>query len=413
MSEVRFYLEKRKDKETGELIIENVPILLFYSFNNKRLQFYTGLRVDAKKWDKGNMQVKKNYAETSEINKEIDKLKVKLRDIEDRAKALGEKLSPQYFKDRLSGKKKEGKTGDLIWEYYQEFLTEIKLTLTPNSIKGHDVTHKTLKTFCSEKRWSLTFDSIDSDFFLKFYNWCFNEKEVKVFNNTTGTYLNKFRAFLNWSVRKGYNTNLEFRKQKYLYENTEIIYLLFEEVMKFYKHKFKNDTHTQVRDLYCLGCFTGIRYSDITKLQPENILEDKIMFRIKKTKEPNIVPLNKYSRAILDRNKGIHPTNAMPFISGDAVNSHLKNAMKAAGLTRVVQIIHFKGAERFDESKPLWDAATFHTSKKTFVTNFLEKGGSLTTAMAITGNKGYRAFKRYFKIADQFKASEMQRVFGK
>ena len=53
MPRVNFLLEKRKDKNTGNLIIKNVPILLDFNFEGKRFQHYTGERIDAKYWDNG------------------------------------------------------------------------------------------------------------------------------------------------------------------------------------------------------------------------------------------------------------------------------------------------------------------------------------------------------------------------
>jgi integrase len=411
MAEVKFYLEKRKDKLTGELVKHNVPILLFYSFNGKRLQYYTGYRIDAIKWDEKGMKVKKNYSEASEINKELIKLTAKIDDIHSKAKALGDNINPDYFKDRLNGKKKEAKNGDLIWEYYQEYIDSLKITLTAKSIINSKLTQKTLEDFSKQRRFSLRYENIDPYFWQEFFDWCYNTNEWN--NNYTGTHINKFKAFLNWSVQRGYTTNIDFRKVRSVKENTEIIYLQYEEVLHFYKFKFKDKILSMVRDMYCLGCFTGLRHSDIIKLMPENIQENQIVYRVVKTKQSNIIPLNKYSREILKRNANKHAPYSMLQMKVEPISQILKDAMKEAGLNRTVQIVHFRGAERIDENKPLWDAATFHTSKKTFVTNFLERGGSLTTAMAITGNKSYSVIKRYFKIADKFKAQEMARIFGK
>ena len=423
MAEVKFYLEKRKDKATGDVNKGNVPILLFYSFNGKRLQYYTGYRIDAHKWDDGLVEnkdgsftrshpgrVKKNFSEAPEINKELTKLISKVNDIHERADVLGERLTIQYFRDRLNDKKLDAKNSDPIWEAYEKYFEALKNTHTAKSIKNAKDTYKVLREFSKERMKTITFESVDEFFWQEFFDWCFNDKDY--FNNYTGTHLNKIKAFLNWAVEKGYTKNLEFRKQPKMQEFIEIIYLQYEEVQKFYKHKFKDQTLAQVRDMYCLGCFTGLRYSDVIGLLPENIHEDKIVYRVKKTKEANIIPLNKFSRVILDRNKGKHPTHAMPQIKS-GIHEYLRTAMKEVELDRMVQIVHYKGAERFEESAPLWKAATFHTSKKTFVTNFLERGGSLITAMAITGNKSHSVIKRYYKIADTFKAKEMARIFGK
>ena len=92
MAEVKFYLEKRKDKLTQTLVIKNVPIVLFYSFNGERLQYFTGMRTDVSKWDEENMKVSKGYADASEINRELGKLKTKVEDIHNKAKALEDEL---------------------------------------------------------------------------------------------------------------------------------------------------------------------------------------------------------------------------------------------------------------------------------------------------------------------------------
>ncbi|WP_165026273.1 hypothetical protein [Dysgonomonas sp. ZJ279] len=47
---VNFRLEKRNDKETGEPITKNLPINLDFTYNGKRLMFFTGYRIDASKW---------------------------------------------------------------------------------------------------------------------------------------------------------------------------------------------------------------------------------------------------------------------------------------------------------------------------------------------------------------------------
>ncbi|MBI2723333.1 MAG: hypothetical protein HYX39_14260 [Bacteroidetes bacterium] len=99
ITEAKFYLEKRKNKETGKLIIENVPILLFYSFKGKRLQLFTGYRVDAFQWDEKAMKARKGFNDASDINRELNKLKTKVEGIHDTAKALGEELTIEDFRD--------------------------------------------------------------------------------------------------------------------------------------------------------------------------------------------------------------------------------------------------------------------------------------------------------------------------
>lgn len=55
-----FFLEKRK--KNGELITENVPIIMRVTFSGMRVDFTTGYRIDADKWDKDGQKGKKAAA---------------------------------------------------------------------------------------------------------------------------------------------------------------------------------------------------------------------------------------------------------------------------------------------------------------------------------------------------------------
>lgn len=413
MAEVKFYLEKRKDKKTGELITKNVPIFLFFSFHGQRLQYYTNMRVDAEKWSEETMKVKKNYSEAGEYNRELTRLKAKVEELYDKAKVLNETPTLDYFRDNLNGRLLDLSDRKTIWEAYRDYLKSLAISKTPKTVENATLNYKSLEDFSRSRRYKLTFETINQRFYDEYLDYCFNEKNY--FNHYVGTHIKRLKAFLNWAYKNEYHKTLEFRKEdfKNVWEETEIIYLHFDEVMTLMNLKIENPIWANIRDMYCLGCFTGMRFSDIKALKPENIQGDFIINRTIKTKEPNIIPLNPHSRKILKRHTDKHLSFCMSQYRVSEANVYLKKVMQLANLTRSVQVIHFKGSNRFEETQPLWKCATFHTSKKSFVTNFLERGGSLTTAMAITGNRSYKSARRYFKIADTLRAKEMAKVFGK
>ncbi len=51
-----FTLESRK--KDGVLIVENVPIRMRVNFASKRIEFTTGYRIDAAKWDSNKQRVR-------------------------------------------------------------------------------------------------------------------------------------------------------------------------------------------------------------------------------------------------------------------------------------------------------------------------------------------------------------------
>lgn len=411
---VKFYIEKRRDRKTGHIIEKNVPINLFFSYGNGRFQFYTGFRTDANKWDDRSMQLIGKNSDVIEINHQLKKLKVKILDAFQNAKVLGIPLDDQYFRDTLKGadpiaklKTKKKSIQECI-DLYIESSRLSKTDKTVTQIKSH---LGMVSTFCKDTATKFSFDSIDMEFYENFLRYCFEVKGYK--NNYTGTLIKSLKSFLNWSTEKGYNTNLEFKKKafKKLTEEPEIIFLTFDEVLLFYKHKFKEKRLSDVRDVFCFGCFTGMRFSDISALSPENIYSDKIIYRIVKTAKNNTIPLNPYTQALLQKHKG-NPLKCLPVISEQKTNEYLKEAFKKLKIDRKIEMIHFQGAKRIKELKRLDEVITFHVSKKTFMTNFLARGGSLLTAMSITGNTDLKTARRYYKVVDQLKEDEMKKVFG-
>lgn len=412
MAEIKFYLEKRRDKETGMEITKNVPIFLFYSFNGQRLQYFTGRRIGFSKWDKAIMRVKKGYGEASEINRELDKLAVKVKDIQDKAKALDEEVSLEYFREKLKGNNTNpGKKN--FKECLEEYYESSALTKKSSSMGVIKSTFSVLGKFSKHTGTKLEFKNITMDFYNSLLDYCFNDIDCN--NSYTGSLIKNLKAFLNWAEEKGYNTHYDYKKKgfKKLTEEPEVIFLTYDELLFLYNHKLKGIEHfAQVRDVFCFASFTGMRYSDIQALKPEHLSVDSIRYRIVKTNENNMIPLNPYSKKILDKYKDKLEERCLPFISQQEINNALKELFKEIKLNRKVQKVSFQGAESKKVTSPLSEIITFHMSKKTFMTNFLTKGGSLETAMAITGNKDPRTARRYYKVVDNLKMDEMTKVFG-
>ncbi len=412
MAEIKFYLEKRKDKETGAEITKNVPIFLFYSFNGQRLQYFTGRRIDAAKWDKAVMRVKKGYVDASEINKELDKLTVKIKDIQDKAKALDEELSLEYFREKLKGNHVNPNKKSFS-ECLEEYFQSSALTKKSSSMDVIKSSFNVLGKFSRHTGTKLEFKNITMDFYNSLLDYCFNE--IDCYNSYTGSLIKNLKAFLSWAEEKGYNTHYDYKKKSFkkLTEQPEINFLTSDELFLLYNHKLKGIEHfDKVRDVFCFGCFTGMRYSDILALKLEHVNENSIRYRVVKTKENNMIPLNPYSKKILDKYKGKFEDRCLPVISQQDTNNTLKELFKEIKLNRKVQKVRFQGAESKKTSYPLSEIITFHISKKTFMTNFLAKGGSLPTAMSITGNTDVRTAQRYYKVVDNLKTEEMSKVFG-
>jgi site-specific recombinase XerD len=360
------------------------------------------------------MKIKRNCVDASEINRELVKLKAKIEEIHNKAKAIGEELSLDGFRKRIKVEQ-VGKSRRDFTKCFEEYIETSKLTKTASTVSGIKTSLKIFQEFSVTTRTALTFKNINQEFYDKFLNWCFNEKDY--YNTSTGGCIKNLKAFLNWATdQRSYNTNLDFKKKSFkkLTEEPEIIFLTYEELMTLYNYDFKKKVEwDQVRDVFCFGCFTGMRFSDIEALSPEHIQKDCIRYRVGKTRQSNTIPFNPYTRKLIAKYKDTLSDRCLPVISLKATNESLRQLFAEVKLQRKVQKTNFQGAKRISVTSPLCEIITFHISKKTFMTNFLAKGGSLLTAMAITGNKDFKTAKRYYKVVDSLKIKEMAKVFGK
>ncbi len=265
---------------------------------------------------------------------------------------------------------------------------------------------------------NITFDKIDYSFFQSFQNYLLNltktvdAKALPLLNNTTvAKQLSTIKTFLNYAKKQEVNISDKYKDFKIKRETLEVIALTNEEFESlFYLDLSANKRLSQVRDVFCFACTTGLRYSDLNQLKREHIKADEIRLIVKKTKEPLSIPLTPYSKAILARYEAMH--RPLPVISNQKLNDYVKELCKMARITEQVEIVRYRGTKREAITYSKYELIGVHTGRKTFATLSLEKGMSAEEVMTITGHRDYKSFKRYVKVTEQRKKTVMLKAWG-
>ncbi len=78
---------------------------------------------------------------------------------------------------------------------------------------------------------------------------------------------------------------MAYKKFSYTEKEKEVIFLTMEELLHLYSFEFDNKRLSKARDMYCFGCFTGLRISDINQLRHDHISDGYIIKKIQKTKQ--------------------------------------------------------------------------------------------------------------------------------
>jgi site-specific recombinase XerD len=405
MATINFFLRPANKK--GEH-----PIVLIYQDKGEKFKHYTQMRVLKTHWNETNQRVKQNCTGFSEINGILDEQVNILKAIERESLFNKRRYSLEVIRKKFLLSIGKVSQESEFFNAYNKFIEQSRTTKSENTIRAYCTTKRWLARFNSEKAVPVSFENIDQNFYEAFLSYLLNEG--KLLNNSVGKHIKVLKTFLNYSKDHGItNCNYNLKKFKVFNEDADIIYLTEQELMKIYNLKDLCIRLENVRDVFCFGCLTGLRFSDIDKLRKFHIKGDFLEVKTEKTKDSLRVPLNSFAKAILKKYEIRKDERPLPTgITNQKTNDYLKEIGEIAELNEEIVMEKFSGAKKIVLKKLKWQILTTHTARRTFVTLALEKGIRAEVVMAMTGHKSYKVFKRYIKITDNVMHLEMNRVWN-
>ena len=418
-----FTLESRK--KDGVLIVENVPIRMCVNFASKRIEFTTGYRIDAAKWDADRQRVKNGCSNklkqsASEINASLLEYYTEIQSIFKRFEVEDVMPTPEQIKEAFNALHKpvseepKPKKEALPCDFFQVFDDFVE-----DCGRQNDWTDSTYEKFAAVKnhlmnfRDGLTFDFFDEKGLNDYVTYLRDVKEMR--NSTIGKQLSFLKWFLRWAFKKGVHQNNAYDSYKPKLKNTQkkIIFLTWEELNKLrdFEIPATKQALDRVRDVFLFQCFTGLRYSDVFNLRRSDIKGDHIEVTTVKTSDSLIIELNKHSKAILDKYKDVafEDDKVLPVITNQKMNDYLKELAELAGIDEPVRQTYYRGNERIDEVTPKYALLGTHAGRRTFICNALALGIPPQVVMKWTGHSDYKAMKPYIDIADDIKANAMSK----
>ncbi|HEY6082381.1 MAG TPA: site-specific integrase, partial [Chitinophagaceae bacterium] len=330
MAEVHFVLKEPQSKEP-------TLIYLLYRFNNQKLKYSTGQKILPKFWNPENQRPRAvtqfaNHETLTAFLKQVaatvDKVYIGLlnKNIQPTPGKLRDALNQALFKEEYA--QKQG---------FLKFVEELIETSNrrQNTLKQWKQTLNKLIAYKQAKRKEVDFDTIDLGFYNDFINFLTGQGYTK---NTIGGFIKNVKVFLNEAVDRKLTHNLEYRNRKFkvIEEQVEKIYLTEEEILRIYNLKLINQHRlARVRDLFVVACYTGLRFSDLAQITPENIVNGGNQIRIKtqKTGEVVVIPVHRLIREILAKYDGMIP----PMISNQKMNQYLKELGEGAAINEPVK----------------------------------------------------------------------------
>jgi site-specific recombinase XerD len=302
-----------------------------------------------------------------------------------------------------------------LFTFIQDFID--KAPSRVNSKSGTPVCYKMqreyertfhyLKEYAKSQPRKLDFKDIDLDFYYSFVEYL---QGLDLATNTIGKKIQTLKIFLNAASDLGYNDYKYYKSTRFvaITEESDSIYLTSDEIKQIYQHDFSdNKSLDRIRDLFIVGCWTGLRFSDISQVTPEVIKDGLITIRQAKTGGKVVIPLHHTVEAILKKYKGVLPR--VP--TNQEFNRSLKDIGKAADIKDKVHISITKGGVKTTKAYQKYELMTTHTGRRSFATNNYLIGVPSLTIMAITGHKTESAFLRYIKVTPTEHAERIRTIW--
>jgi integrase len=404
MAKAKFILKEPSSKS-------ETLIYMVYNYQYKRFKYSTGEKINPKFWNPNNQRVKetKQFKEYPEFNTRLDKLENAINTVFRRLLNDGIQPNNEILKKtleaELSGNILQPNTKSLF-QFIDEYKEESKFNKKVGTIKVYTTTIKYLKEYAKLKNKGLDFDSITIEFYNAYVRYLSVDKNLSA--NTVGKHIKTIKSFMNEATERGYNQNLEYKKRKFktIREEADTIYLSIKELEVMEKLTLSASPRLdKVRDLFLIGCYTGLRFSDFTQIKPENIIADKSMLQIRtqKTGERVSIPLHKTVKKILKKYNNKLPIS----YTNQAMNAYLKEVASLSQLKEKVETTITKGGILKKESVEKYKLVSTHTARRSFATNLYLADVPAISIMKLTGHKTERSFMQYIKVTQEQNADKL------
>ncbi|PQJ13020.1 integrase [Flavipsychrobacter stenotrophus] len=274
-----------------------------------------------------------------------------------------------------------------------------------------------LMAFEEFRKRKIAFSSLDYNFYHQFVDFLTHDflhkrkliPEYGLKISTIGRTIKQLRIFVKDRVRRKAVAPIDMDDFKILDEETDAIYLTYEEIGKIYALDLANDPVLALhRDMFVLGCLTGLRFSDYSTLRGSDLRNGLLYKKTSKTDSWVVIPLRSEAIAIFER----HYATGVPAISNSVFNKCIKEIGELADIKDMITFSYKKGNKDISVAKPKAQWITSHTCRRSFCTNeYLSGEVDISLIMKISGHKTHKEFFKYIRVTQEEAAYKIQAIW--
>lgn len=361
------------EANTSDTALLYLNYLYYLSDDRQRLKYSTKLIIDPTYWQPSPIyRVKESlkYPQAHDIN-------TKLSEIEQATVSIHRQhptISVQDFKNELDyqlGYQERPKdTKDMT-------LVEFAYHWTAHSTKDertkqkYRTTIKHLEDYQTAKDMVLHFTDVTASFGNSFREWLYQNYEHS--HNTASKYLAVIKTVCKSAAIDGLHNSTHYQHLKTGRIETSKQYLHLDELERLYQVDLSDDqTKERVRDLFLISCYTGLRYSDLSRLTKDHIrtidgldIIELYQFKGRNTKADNqvIIPVLPDLKKLLDK----YPDELPKAYASQTMNRTIKQVLQLAKVDRTVKHKSSVKGRTQIEDIPVYEKISNHSARYTFI----------------------------------------------
>ena len=413
-----FYIRKHKTKTSASIWIR------ITEGRSKQLRFSTNHTIKHhSSWNLKTQSVRSNSIEDYEvINLQLKRLKAHIETCYVHAKSIGTPRTKSFYKsavDSFLSSEIQSTSSQKAFTLCDAF--ELYLQDAKSGNRGVNISESTIKTIDNALNHikylglhTILISELDMNWYYEFKS----QSETKgrdgkpLSLNYISTLIRKVKKALRYAEDNGHLVHKAYKSTSFKapQETASEIYLTEAELASIKTLELNNQHSLKLtRDLFMIGAYSGLRFSDYSRLTSDNIQNEEgintIEVRCQKTKSIVIVPLHRVILEILSKYNGHLP----PSQNDQIMNRNLKILGKLAGIDSEVIVEITRGGKFHTSKHPKYALIKTHTARRSFCTNAYLANMDTLDIMALSGHKTESNFMKYIKVTAKERAKRIAR----
>jgi len=404
-------------------------------WNQQKIVISSVERIKPSNWNPKTQRAKK-FAGHTEFNTRLDNIENDIKEVY-RTFINDENQYPtiphlrEIVKNKLAGIQPAKKLPLTFFEHVKEYIQQASerenpktgRKLAPVTIRVYNQVSNILKEFEQYRGKAITFEGMNLAFYEDYKSFLqYNRGYAK---NTVGKHIRVLIGFLNDAGIKGIELHKDLKHKNFkgvtdpdvknIYLNDAELELIAgldlsepNKYIEITKGKESNPTKVKVsfnsldrvRDLFLIGCYTGLRFSDFTTISRQSIDIPNRLISIKtqKTNKQVVIPIHKTVLKIINKYQDLTENSLPPALSNAKMNEYLKGIADLAGLDEIISKSKTIAGKVVTRNYKKWELVCTHTARRSFASNSYKMGIPVYTIMGITGHTSEKTFKNYVKL---------------